>query len=118
MSEEKTPKKYSLKFKSEPVPIEDESGQEQVYTLREFDGATRNDFLAAQEKRKGNGKGPLNVKGMGADLLALTLYGPDGNLVPINVIEKWPSDMQQDLFLRAVELCGLDKTAPERAKND
>jgi hypothetical protein len=116
---------YSLKLKSENIPIEDDHGIVQNYVLKELKGSQRNAYLGKSSKRlamKRDRAGETDVTvrdytGMCSDLLGLCLYGPDGILVKAEVIDEWPSEMQMDLFIKAQKMSGLDKKSEEDAKN-
>lgn len=121
MSDPIEPKKYSLKLKSLPLVIEDEHGLEQTYTLKELTGLQRDEFVNKTTARATDAKGKEkrhDAKGLASDLLGMCLYDAQNRLVPANVINGWPSEMQQDIFLEAVELSGLTKKAEGYAKND
>lgn len=110
--------KYSLKLRSEPIEIEDLSGVENTYYLKELTGSERNNFLTSQAKRaKGKDKDVKDFTGACSELLTLCLYDPQNRLVPAKEIDSWPSEMQMDLFLKAITLSGLDKKGEDDAKN-
>jgi len=120
MSDPIEPKKYSLRLKSMPLVIEDESGVEQHYTLKELTGLQRDEFVNKTTARAQDAKGKEkrhDAKGLASDLLAMCLYDSQSRLVPAQVINNWPSEMQQDIFMEAVELSGLMKKAEDASKN-
>jgi hypothetical protein len=121
MSEQNGERKvYKTKRKSEPVYIENEqTGNEEEYTLKSIDGTERAEYLAVEKKRLDNQGKRKDFNGLCSDLLARTLYAPNGSLVPAKVIDSWPSDMSMDLYKRAMKLCGFNTEAKdeEAAKN-
>lgn len=123
MSDEPEVQRFSLKRKEIKVLLEDLQGLEAEYTVREFSGTDRDKFLnLAAGKMKvgpdGKPQGMRDFTGMFADLLAMTVYGPDGKLVPIKTIQEWPTSTQQSLFKMAQEINSLGQKAQEEAKND
>jgi len=110
--------RYSLKLKTIEIPIEVEEGQEVTFTIKELTGKQRDEFLNDQSKRAGKEGGmPKNFTGVFSSLLKLCLYDPTGNLVPVAVIDSWPSELSTELFMQAVALSGLNKKAEELEKN-
>ena len=113
--------KFKLKLTELPVEIENEDGTVSTYILKEMDGSQRSTFLNDSTRRiklKPNGE-PESVsdyKHMQENALTLCLYDPDGKLVPVNVLEKWPGAVLTALYKAAQELSGMNKE--DEAKNE
>lgn len=117
------PKKITIKRKEIPLQIEHEDGTEHAYTLREMKGGDRDTYLnkASKKVKLGADGKPVTIAdhtGLCSDLLAMTVYDAQNNLVSYEVISSWPSSAQMELWKMALELCGLAAGATEAAKND
>ena len=116
--------KFSLKLEEVPVKITDVNGVEKFYVLKELDGVGKSTFLDDFTKRAirdANGnitKNLKEVKGFQEGLITLCLFDESNKSVPVEVIEKYPSGVIEDLFEAAQTLSGLTKKAEEEIKND
>lgn len=121
MSEVQQPRRLTLKKRQTKFEIEQEDGSVQVYTVREFDGTGRDEYFELLSNKvdvdmtKKTGK-ITKFGGLYTDLLSKTVYDPEGKLVSAEVIAKWPSSAQEELFKEAQELCGLNKEAEDTVK--
>lgn len=92
------------------------------YRLRELNGDQRSDytsFQASKAKIGPDGKviGIKDYKGFEIKALSMSLYGPDGKLVPEVIIGKLPAKLIKNLAAIVLRISGLDDKAEERAKN-
>ena len=113
--------RLKLDRKTVSVVLEDESGTEHNYTLKELSGAERNTYLNKMTGRvkmvNGQAQGIKSFDGFQADLLRISLFNDDDEPVSVDEIEALPSSTQQALFDKAQELSGLN-AEPDSAKND
>lgn len=114
--------RISLARKKEEVIFELEDGTEVKYEVREYTGLDEEKFLSKQATKFTTDKsGALaeikSYEGLYSTLLAFTLYGPDGKLVPEAVISGWPSHVQKALHEVARRVCGMDKDDKENAED-
>lgn len=123
--------KFKLTRKTLPVELEDENGVTTKYTLRQMDGAQRDEFLNDQARRMEvvgtNPDGTQQTKisdftGLHAKLLSLCLTeDATGKPPTLATIQSWPADVQQELYKEAKKLNGLgeaEAAAKEAAKKD
>lgn len=113
--------KVSVKTKSVPVAIEDESGVELTYHLIQFTGATADEYREQQASKieidaKGNVTAFKDFKGQYLDLLEKTLKGPDGQLVARSVLAGWSDESLKVLHGESAKLNKL--TVDEDAEVD
>lgn len=92
------------------------------YKIRELDGDQRSDYVnlqASMAKFGGDGKivGMKYNKDMDIKLAAMSLVGPDGNLVSEAFVRKLPGKLLKKITSIAARISGLDDKAEERAKN-
>lgn len=117
----------SLQLFSMDIPIKNQQAEPDgtfkvsIYKLRELDSRARDtymDFQTAKAKiADGKVVGVTNSKNMEIKLVGLSLFGPDGSVVPEAVIAKWPGSFIHKLFQASLRISGLDDKAEERAKN-
>ena len=115
--------KFSLKLTELPVEIENEDGSVSTYVLKEMDGAKRSTFLNDQSwrvklKPDGEPESVSDYKHMQENALTLCLYDPDGKLVPVAVLEKWPGAVLTALYKAAQALSGMGEVQKDEAKNE
>lgn len=119
-----TAHRFSLATTSLLIALADDAGKEQSYKLQEMTAAQRDRYLDGITGRMrlgpdGKSVGIKKFDGMQADLLSLCLFGPDGNLVAADEIQKWPSSVVGQLFTLAQQVNHLEGKAMETpAKND
>lgn len=97
-----------------------------TYTLRELTGGGRDVYMKRMSSqmemtigRDGKATGRMkDMSGLNTFMLSLTLYDPEGRLVPIEILNGWPSHVVTSLSEIASELSSLDDGAEEDAKND
>lgn len=106
---------FSLQLEERKLKLDGE-----VYTLRELAGTGRGKYLTGIASRlvinPDTGK-PVSMKnfdGLETSLLRLCLYGPDGSLVPEDIMQKWPSSVLAKLFEMALELAGLGELGRQK----
>jgi len=118
----------TLRFKAVrqeiPVEIEDSSGNVKKYTLREFDGASRDAYMnqireKANIDAEGNIVGWKTFEGIQSGLLALCLYDEKNKVVPEEVIQAFPTSVVDGLFREAQALNKLivSEAARDEVKN-
>lgn len=112
-------KRYKLRRKVFKFILEDEDNADRAYELRGMNGEERDRWLEKQNERMTGGRNPRvkNLRGAFADLIACCCYDAAGGRVPPEMIQKWPADVQMDLFRRCQEMSGLNPQAEEDAKN-
>lgn len=101
--------KFSVKLRSEPVIIEDASGNEVAYTLVQMTGQMADEYRAVQAaKVEINGDGKLvkilDYRGRYTDLLVRTMKKPSGELVSITEISQWPDEALEGLYTASAKL--------------
>ena len=108
-----------------PVEIEDAAGTVKDYTLREFDGHSRDAYMnqirdKAHINAEGNVTGFKTFEGIQSGLLALCLYDDKRQLVDEKIIQSFPTMMLSELFKAAQVLNGLvvSEASKEEVKND
>lgn len=122
MSDKKR-KRLSRRLKTQEVEIENEQGQPEVWVIKELTGAERNAFFQMSSERgaKRGEDGNMMISSfanLGADLLSMCLYGPDGQKATIQDINNFPSEMQLELFKDAQTLSALNKEGEQGAKKN
>ena len=121
MSKDNDEFEFSSKLKTQPVKIDGKK-----HTVKELTGEQRDDHGDYVRTTNMNVEGSIikgikTMKGLQSKLLSLCLYDENGELVPQDVIEKYPAKMQGALHKLAQKLSGLevDEKANELAsKND
>ena len=103
---------YDLNFNEEPVKLRQTDGTVVTYTLREFDGDARDDYLtsiaAGMEINTEKGTGKMNnMKGVQSRLISMCMFTPEGELVELDFVKKLPARIQTKLFERCQALCGM-----------
>lgn len=114
-------KRFSLKFKTEVVEIEDKDGTVKNYTITELAGPVLSRYMnSVQEKTKIAPDGTVTLSsydGMYTDMLKLALLDENNICVSEEVLNAWPASVQKQLFEIAQGLNSLDVGATEEAKN-
>lgn len=114
----------SLALREQPVVLIDKDGKKKKYVLRELNGERRDKFLNESSKKitfDENGKmsGVADFQGLQSALVAMCLFGENGDNVPEQEIqESFPCTTIAALFNRAQELSGLTDEAVGQAKKD
>lgn len=93
------------------------------FTLRELDGLTKGKYLNKMGSRivlndQGKVAGFKDYGGLETTLLGLCLYDAEGKLVPIPVMDKWPSNVLSKLFDAAQDLSALNEEARKRVEGE
>lgn len=106
-----------------PIKLKDVHGIVKTYTLREMAGVQRDKWLNSMGSRlrtdkNGNVLGVRVFDNLQASLIAKCLYDDRGELVPEEVIAKWPSSAQKILFQKCQEMNALTDEGEEAAKKD
>lgn len=113
-----TPRRFSLKLRTIPVEIEDNSGTVRVYHLQQMTGKEWETWTAHMASRLGSdGKKISNFNNIHADLISRCLW-LDDNRVPILEIAEYPSAVQSELHDMCIELNALNKERMIEAKKD
>lgn len=113
-----------LEYAKIPVKLKDKEGQIIEGWLEELPPTERDayrNFMNQQTRYddKGTPVGIKNFDGLETDLVFRCMRRrSDGKQFPIAEVRKWPGTAITTLHRAAVALCGLDKDAPERAKNE
>lgn len=118
------PLEFDLTLKEVPVILKT-NGTPTEYVLRELDGKGRDlymdDVAPRMKYEKGQPAGIKSMAGMKSKLISLSLHvKATGAKVSEDVVQNWPSSVQEALFKKAQELSGLgdeSKAAQEAAKN-
>lgn len=114
-----TKKRLSRRLKQMTVEMEEPDGSVKDYTIKAIDSLQRDQFMACRDKYFD--KGEIKPGMMGAlmsELITLTLYDPNGQLVTIEFSQSLPQETQVELFKEAIRISDLDEEAKKRAKND
>ena len=111
----------TLKFETRSVAMSMIDGTTKTFTLREFSGLTRDEYLDAvgQESILVDGKvtGFKKFSKLRVGLLALCLHDENGNLVSEEAISKYPNAAIKTLYKMAQDLNGLGATGVDTVKN-
>ena len=114
-------RRFKIKRSSETFVLENESGQELTYTVKEMNGVELEDYLNSSRKNvimsDGKVTGMKSFDGMYANLLSRTVYDENGELVLRPDIDLWPASVQRDLYELAQELNGLSAESASQSKN-
>lgn len=125
---------FQLKVKDFPVVLVDDEGKPQGYVLREFDGATRDEYLEAEKNRVDHKRQVIrNFDKFQASLLAKCFHEADleldakgictevksvGDLCSVEFIQSLPAFALGQLFDKALEMSGLSKDADKEGNED
>ena len=113
--------KLSLKRKMVPVELEGEDDIVSSYQLRDMDGSVFAEFVDGMRDRlvieDGKVTGVSKFSGLQEALISRCMHDTNGVLVSEEVIKKWPSGVQKQLFELCMELIGLS-VKEDDAKND
>lgn len=109
---------FSLELKSQTVKLGDE-----MYTVRELDGAERGKYLdsvSSRVKTNAQGKpvGMTTFEGLETSLLKRCLYDKNLVLVPEKDMARWPASTLSHLFDIASDMSGLNEAAKKRMQED
>jgi len=108
------PLEFTLKGVEVPVTLYDEEdGVKREYKLVEFSGKARDQYLTKLDARmkknsKGQNIGVASFDGLQAELVSKCLVDLNGESVSVDVIQQFPSSVQQALFKKSQEINGLD----------
>jgi hypothetical protein len=114
-----------LRFKSRrkriSVVMEDDDGQEQEFTLREFNDTQRDEWMEFVRERGMTSEEAAIEKstaGLQSELVSRCLYDPQGELVTLESLRtEWPATVVTALFMKSLDINGLTKEALDQAKN-
>lgn len=113
---------FSIVRKSIPVTLTDENGNARKVSLMEFDGLTRDKYMAFIQTRfmrdgAEDTGARQDISGVQATLLSLCLVDENKQAIPADEIQTWPVLVQTELFKAAQKLNGLAKDSEGDAKN-
>lgn len=109
---------FETTLKECPVTIDGES-----YLLRELDGNTKGMYLKKMSTKvvlgpDGEIKSFTDYGGLETTLLGMCLYDPKDELVPVDVMQTWPSTALTSLFDLAQELSGLTEKSKKKLEDE
>jgi hypothetical protein len=115
--------RVSILRKSQPVELETKDGEYVRYSVKEMNGAQRDEYFnktASRTTRDASGEvvGMKDYKGLYSTLLSFCLYDADGKAIPESQIQEWPDTAQKALFEVARDLNGLNAKQGDDSKND
>ena len=115
-------RRFTLKFKTEEVEVEDVNGIIKEYKVTELSGPVLCKYMDEMQSRtkvaKDGSVSMTSFDGMYTALLKHALLDSDNKLVSVSEMESWPAGVQKGLFEIAQEMSGLTTVASEEAKND
>lgn len=122
------PIRFSLKRKERMICLEDESGNELDFVLKEMNGAERDQFMTLVAQRvkadpSGKNRTLQSFDGLQASLLMQCMFHLDesGKIVkPVDMktVQAWRAEVVNDIFEIAAKMNGLDKMAGAESKNE
>ena len=112
--------KFSLKRKELPIVLEDVSGVEKRFVLREFSSRDFTTYLSDMGERvkmhDGKVVGLNSYEGVQTKLISLCLFDEEGKSVKVSVIDEFPASVVNALFNGAQELNGLGEKGEAKVK--
>lgn len=116
---------FSIVLNQIPIILVGEDGKKNSYTLRELTGGSRDQFMNKfRDKVEIGTDGKMvalkDFEGSQSALLAVCLYDANDDLVPEDVIQKFPTTPLGKLFALAQEISGMvvDEKTKSESKND
>lgn len=108
-----------------PIKMKLESGEIVTYHVKEMSGLQRDAHMVEMDKRikavenKSDGdQSANNLEGVQACLICLCLHDASDNLVPKDVIQKYPGKVITRLFEMSRDINALTKDSEAEVKND
>lgn len=120
--EEKDLLVFDLRRQEKKLKITKLDGTAANWTLREIDGSQRvlyMNMMGTKMKTDADGKavGIKDYTGVETNLIAMCLFDEKGESVGEAEIKKFPSQVQSNLYLACMKLCGLMDAAKDEVKN-
>lgn len=117
------PKRRTLTARRREVPVDIEclDGVVRTYTIRQMDGANRDEHNQFQNERFATVDGRNKVTNwidFQSTLIARMLFDDKGKQVPISTIRAYPDETVEELHAMCSDFAELDGNGFVKAKND